>query len=101
MSRSQPGHKALHLAAELLVPCIEARGGLAGTFVCAKLRTFPSVLQAGSEAFPCGLRCEGARDGAASLLGLTAETVRLPLAPPGEATRARVRDAMTNAGLLN
>jgi len=38
---------------------------------------------------------------AASLLGLTAETVRLPLAPPGEATRARVRDAMTDAGLLN
>ncbi len=38
---------------------------------------------------------------AASLLGLTAETVRLPLAPPGEATRARVREAMTSAGLLN
>ena len=38
---------------------------------------------------------------AASLLGLTAETVRLPLAPPGEGTRARVRDAMTSAGLLN
>jgi 4-hydroxy-tetrahydrodipicolinate synthase len=38
---------------------------------------------------------------AASLLGLTAETVRLPLAPPGEATRARVRAAMTSAGLLN
>ena len=38
---------------------------------------------------------------AASLLGLTAETVRLPLAPPGEGTRARVREAMTNAGLLN
>jgi len=38
---------------------------------------------------------------AASLLGHTAETVRLPLAPPGEATRARVRTAMTSAGLLN
>ena len=38
---------------------------------------------------------------AASLLGHTAETVRLPLAPPGEATRARVRAAMTSAGLLN
>jgi 4-hydroxy-tetrahydrodipicolinate synthase len=38
---------------------------------------------------------------AASLLGLTDEKVRLPLAPPGEATRARVRDAMKHAGLLN
>jgi 4-hydroxy-tetrahydrodipicolinate synthase len=38
---------------------------------------------------------------AASLLGLTAETVRLPLAPPGEGTRANVRAAMTAAGLLN
>jgi 4-hydroxy-tetrahydrodipicolinate synthase len=38
---------------------------------------------------------------AASLLGLTDETVRLPLAPPAEATRARVRDAMAQAGLLN
>ena len=38
---------------------------------------------------------------AASLLGLTDEHVRLPLAPPAEATRARVRAAMTHAGLLN
>lgn len=38
---------------------------------------------------------------AAALLGHTAETVRLPLAPPGEATRERVRAAMTSAGLLN
>ena len=38
---------------------------------------------------------------AASLLGLTAEKVRLPLAPPGEATRERVRAAMQHAGLLN
>jgi 4-hydroxy-tetrahydrodipicolinate synthase len=38
---------------------------------------------------------------AASLLGLTDEKVRLPLAPPGEATRQRVRDAMKHAGLLN
>ena len=38
---------------------------------------------------------------AASLLGHTAETVRLPLAPPGEDTKARVRTAMTSAGLLN
>jgi 4-hydroxy-tetrahydrodipicolinate synthase len=38
---------------------------------------------------------------AASLLGLTDERVRLPLAPPGEATRARVREAMRGAGLLN
>ncbi len=38
---------------------------------------------------------------AASLLGLTSEHVRLPLAPPAEATRARVRAAMVHAGLLN
>ncbi len=38
---------------------------------------------------------------AASLLGLTSEHVRLPLAPPAEATRARVRAAMSHAGLLN
>ena len=38
---------------------------------------------------------------AASLLGLTDERIRLPLAPPAEATRARVREAMAHAGLLN
>ena len=38
---------------------------------------------------------------AASLLGLTAETVRLPLAAPADGTKARVRAAMTSAGLLN
>lgn len=38
---------------------------------------------------------------AASLLGLTDEHVRLPLAPPAEATRARVRAAMVHAGILN
>ena len=38
---------------------------------------------------------------AASLLGISDEKIRLPLAPPGEATRARVRDAMAHAGLLN
>jgi len=38
---------------------------------------------------------------AAALLAATTETVRLPLAPPGEATRARVRAAMTDVGLLN
>lgn len=38
---------------------------------------------------------------AASLLGLTDEHVRLPLAPPAEATRARVRAAMAHAGILN
>ncbi len=38
---------------------------------------------------------------AASLLGLTSEKCRLPLAPPGEATRARVRAAMQHAGILN
>ncbi|MDE2006086.1 MAG: 4-hydroxy-tetrahydrodipicolinate synthase [Rhodospirillales bacterium] len=38
---------------------------------------------------------------AASLLGKTENKCRLPLAPPAEATRARVRAAMTEAGLLN
>jgi 4-hydroxy-tetrahydrodipicolinate synthase len=38
---------------------------------------------------------------AASLLGLTAAHCRLPLAPPGEATKARVKAAMQHAGLLN
>ncbi|MCW3476138.1 4-hydroxy-tetrahydrodipicolinate synthase [Limobrevibacterium gyesilva] len=38
---------------------------------------------------------------AASLLGHTADICRLPLAPVGEATKARVRAAMTGAGLLN
>jgi 4-hydroxy-tetrahydrodipicolinate synthase len=38
---------------------------------------------------------------AASLLGKSADHCRLPLAPVGEATRARVRDAMVSAGLLN
>ncbi|MGH7042142.1 MAG: 4-hydroxy-tetrahydrodipicolinate synthase, partial [Acetobacteraceae bacterium] len=38
---------------------------------------------------------------AASLLGKTANRCRLPLAPPSEATRARVRAAMAEVGLLN
>ncbi len=38
---------------------------------------------------------------AASLLGKTANRCRLPLAPPGEATKERVRAAMTAVGLLN
>ncbi len=38
---------------------------------------------------------------AASLLGRTTEKCRLPLAPLAEATRARVREAMTEVGLLN
>ncbi len=38
---------------------------------------------------------------AASLLGKTSNRCRLPLAPPGEATRDRVRAAMTSVGLLN
>ena len=38
---------------------------------------------------------------AASLLGHTSETCRLPLAPCAEPTKARVRAAMTEAGLLN
>ena len=38
---------------------------------------------------------------AARLLGLTAEICRLPLAPPGDATKARVRAAMQHAGILN
>jgi 4-hydroxy-tetrahydrodipicolinate synthase len=38
---------------------------------------------------------------AASLLGKTSEFCRLPLAPIMEATRAKVRAAMTDVGLLN
>jgi 4-hydroxy-tetrahydrodipicolinate synthase len=38
---------------------------------------------------------------AASLLGYGTGRCRLPLAPPSEATRGRVRDAMVGAGLLN
>jgi 4-hydroxy-tetrahydrodipicolinate synthase len=38
---------------------------------------------------------------AASLLGKGTDHCRLPLAPVGEATRARVRDAMVSVGLLN
>ncbi len=38
---------------------------------------------------------------AASLLGHTSETCRLPLAPCFEPTKARVRAAMTEVGLLN
>jgi 4-hydroxy-tetrahydrodipicolinate synthase len=38
---------------------------------------------------------------AASLLGRTSEFCRLPMAPVADATKARVRDAMTWAGLLN
>jgi 4-hydroxy-tetrahydrodipicolinate synthase len=38
---------------------------------------------------------------AASLLGKTSNRCRLPLAPPVEATQARVRAAMTSVGLLN
>ncbi len=38
---------------------------------------------------------------AASLLGLTADHCRLPLAPIAETSRARVRAAMTAVGLLN
>jgi 4-hydroxy-tetrahydrodipicolinate synthase len=38
---------------------------------------------------------------AASLLGISSERCRLPLAPIMEATRARVKAAMTEVGLLN
>jgi 4-hydroxy-tetrahydrodipicolinate synthase len=38
---------------------------------------------------------------AASLLAKTAAHCRLPMAPPSEATRARVKAAMVSAGLLN
>ena len=38
---------------------------------------------------------------AASLLGRTTDTCRLPLAPVAETTRTRVREAMTEVGLLN
>jgi 4-hydroxy-tetrahydrodipicolinate synthase len=38
---------------------------------------------------------------AASLLGYGTGHCRLPLAPPAESTRARVREAMVGAGLLN
>ena len=38
---------------------------------------------------------------AASLLGLCEIDVRLPLVPPSEATRQRVREAMVHAGLIN
>jgi 4-hydroxy-tetrahydrodipicolinate synthase len=38
---------------------------------------------------------------ALSVLGKCAETVRLPMVPPGEKTRAAVRDAMVFAGLIN
>src|SRR5262249_21768753 len=38
---------------------------------------------------------------AASLLGKTSEHCRLPLAPLMEGTKAKVRAAMTEAGLLN
>jgi 4-hydroxy-tetrahydrodipicolinate synthase len=38
---------------------------------------------------------------AASLLGHTSEKCRLPLAPCGEPTKARVRAAMAEVGLLN
>jgi 4-hydroxy-tetrahydrodipicolinate synthase len=38
---------------------------------------------------------------AASLLGKCEETVRLPLAPLSESSKAKVRAAMTKAGLLN
>ncbi|WP_225764392.1 4-hydroxy-tetrahydrodipicolinate synthase [Inquilinus sp. Marseille-Q2685] len=37
----------------------------------------------------------------AKLLGLGSDHVRLPLVPPGEATRAAVREAMAFAGLIN
>ncbi|MGK9231226.1 4-hydroxy-tetrahydrodipicolinate synthase [Inquilinus limosus] len=37
----------------------------------------------------------------AKLLGLADDRLRLPLVPPGEATRTAVREAMTFAGLLN
>ena len=38
---------------------------------------------------------------AASLLDLCTPNIRLPLVPPGEATKKQVRDAMVYAGLLN
>jgi 4-hydroxy-tetrahydrodipicolinate synthase len=38
---------------------------------------------------------------AASLLGLTEDKCRLPMAPVAESTRTRVRAAMTQVGLLN
>jgi 4-hydroxy-tetrahydrodipicolinate synthase len=38
---------------------------------------------------------------AASLLGRSSELCRLPMAPVAESTKARVREAMVGAGLLN
>jgi 4-hydroxy-tetrahydrodipicolinate synthase len=38
---------------------------------------------------------------AASVLGLCSDEVRLPLVPPTDATRAKVKDALRHAGLAN
>jgi 4-hydroxy-tetrahydrodipicolinate synthase len=38
---------------------------------------------------------------ALSVLGRMAEDIRLPLVPPGQGTRAEIRDAMRHAGLIN
>jgi 4-hydroxy-tetrahydrodipicolinate synthase len=38
---------------------------------------------------------------AASLLGRSRDLCRLPMAPVADSTRARVRDAIAGAGLLN
>ena len=71
------------------------RGGRVGEAIAIQDRLLPLHDALFSETSPGPVKY------AASLLGYGTGHCRLPLAPPAEATRGRVRDAMVGAGLLN
>jgi 4-hydroxy-tetrahydrodipicolinate synthase len=104
-------HTALAFLAAGGVGCISVTGNVAPR-LCASMQTawaegrIAEAMAIQDRLLPLhdALFCEtspGPVKYAASLLGHTAETCRLPLAPCGEATKARVRAAMVEVGLLN
>ena len=104
-------HTALAFLASGGVGCISVTGNVAPR-LCATMQTAWAEGRI-AEAMAIQNRLLGLHDAlfsetspgpvkyAASLLGHTSDKCRLPLAPCGEATKARVRAAMIEVGLLN
>jgi 4-hydroxy-tetrahydrodipicolinate synthase len=104
-------HTAIAFLAAGGVGCISVTGNVAPR-LCSTMQTawaegrFAEAMAIQERLLPLhdAMFCEtspGPVKYAASLLGHTSETCRLPLAPCAEPTKARVRAAMTEAGLLN
>ena len=104
-------HTALAFLAAGGVGCISVSGNVAPR-LCSEMQTawqdgrVDEAMAIQERLLPLhdALFCEtspGPVKYAASLLGHTSEKCRLPLAPCGDATKARVRAAMIEVGLLN